>query len=103
MNNTWWKPKLSILAKIHYDLEIMWNQQCKAYMKSNLKYTSNIIFQLAGQIKYLRTPTGLILRGMVKNLPLLRSAGNNGRPWVHAIMCDNTYSDICMIIHALTL
>ena len=39
------------------------------------------------------------LRGMVKNLPLLRRAGNSGRPWVHAIMCDNTYSNICMIIH----
>ena len=36
---------------------------------------------------------------MVKNLPLLRRAGNNSRPWVHAVMCDNTYSDICMIIH----
>ena len=42
------------------------------------------------------------LRGMVKNLPLLRSAGNNGRPWVHAVMCDNIYN-ICMIIHASTL
>ena len=40
---------------------------------------------------------------MVKNLPLLRRAGNNGRPWVHAAMCDNIYSDICMIIHASTL
>ena len=29
--------------------------------------------------------------------------GYNGRPWVHAVMCDNTYSDICMIIHASTL
>ena len=43
------------------------------------------------------------VRGMVKNLPLLRRAGDNGCPWVHAIMCDNTYSDICMIIHASTL
>ena len=43
------------------------------------------------------------LRGMVKNLPLLRRAGNNGRPWVHAAMCGNIYSDICMIIHASTL
>ena len=39
------------------------------------------------------------LRGMVKNMPLLRRVGNNGRPWVHAVMCVNTYSDICMIIH----
>ena len=44
-----------------------------------------------------------VIRGMVKNLPLLRRAGNNGRPWVHAIMCDNKYNDICMIIHASTL
>ena len=36
---------------------------------------------------------------MVKNLPLLRRAGNNGRSWAHAVMCDNTYSDICMMIH----
>ena len=43
------------------------------------------------------------LRGMVKNLPLLRRAGNNGCPLVHAVMCDNTYSNICMIIHASTL
>ena len=41
----------------------------------------------------------LIIRGMVKNLPLLRRAGNNSRPWVHAVMNDNTYSDMCMIIH----
>ena len=40
-----------------------------------------------------------MVRGMVKYLPLLRRAGNNGRPWVHAVMCDNTYSDLCMIIH----
>ena len=46
---------------------------------------------------------GLPLRGMVKNLPLLQRAGNNGHPWVHAAMCDNIYSDICMIIHASTL
>ena len=39
------------------------------------------------------------LRGMVKNLPLLRRVGSSGRPWVHAIMCDNTYSDKCMIIN----
>ena len=44
-----------------------------------------------------------ILRGMVKNPPLLRGAGNNGRPWVHAVMCDNIHSDICMIILASTL
>ena len=37
---------------------------------------------------------------MVKNLPLFRRAGNNGRPWVHAVLCDNTYCDICMIIHS---
>ena len=43
------------------------------------------------------------IRGMVKNLPLLRGAGNNGRPWVHALMSDYIYSDICMIIHASTL
>ena len=43
------------------------------------------------------------VRGMVKNLPLLQRAGNNGHPWVHAVMCDNTYSDICMIIHTSTL
>ena len=44
------------------------------------------------------------VRGMVQNRPLLRRAGNiNGRPWVHAVMCDNTYSDIRMIIHASTL
>ena len=36
---------------------------------------------------------------MVKNLLLLQRVGNNGRPWVHAVMCDNTYSDICMMIH----
>ena len=40
-----------------------------------------------------------ILRGMVKNLPLLQRAGNNGHPRVHAVMCGNTYSDICTIIH----
>ena len=45
----------------------------------------------------------ITFRGMVKNLLLLRRAGNNGRPWVHAVMCDNIYSDICMIIHASTL
>ena len=41
--------------------------------------------------------TGILLhcvRGMVKNLPLLRRADNNGCPWVHAVMCDNTYSDV---------
>ena len=43
------------------------------------------------------------LSGVVKNLPLLRRAGNNGRPWVHTVMCGNTYSDICMMIHASTL
>ena len=43
------------------------------------------------------------LRGMVKNLPLLRRAGYSGHPWVHAIMYDNTYSDIRMVIHASTL
>ena len=43
------------------------------------------------------------LRGMVKNLPLLQRAGNNGHPWVHAVLCDNTYSNIYMIIHASTL
>ena len=43
------------------------------------------------------------LRGMVKNLRLLRRAGNNGSPWALAVMCDNIYSDICMIIHASTL
>ena len=37
----------------------------------------------------------LLLGGMAKNLPLLRREGNNGRPWVHAVMCDNAYSDIC--------
>ena len=41
----------------------------------------------------------VILRRMVKNLPTLQRTGNNGRPCVHAVMCDNTYSDICMIIH----
>ena len=25
---------------------------------------------------------------------------NNGCPWVHAVMCDNTCSDKCMIIHS---
>ena len=40
---------------------------------------------------------------MVKNLPLLRRVGNNGRPWVHAVMRDNAYNDICMIIHASTM
>ena len=39
------------------------------------------------------------LRGMIKNLPLLRRAGNNGHPWVYTFMYDNTYNDICMIIH----
>ena len=41
----------------------------------------------------------LRLRGMVKNLPQLRRAGNNGCPWIHAVTCDNTFSDICMIIN----
>ena len=49
---------------------------------------------------YQGTENCLSLRGMVKNLPLLWSTGNNGRPWVHAVMCDNTYSDICMIIQS---
>ena len=40
------------------------------------------------------------IKGSVKNLPLLRRVGNNGCPWVHATMYDNTYSDI---IHASTL
>ena len=40
-----------------------------------------------------------LFRGLVKILPLLRRASNSGRPWVHAVMCDNTYNDICMIIH----
>ena len=52
-------------------------------------------------LAHIFTLTGNVLRGMVKNMPLLRRAGNNGRPWVHAVMCDNIYSDICMIIHAL--
>ena len=39
------------------------------------------------------------IRGMFKNLQLLRRVGNSGRPWVHVAMCDNTYSDISMIIH----
>ena len=38
----------------------------------------------------------IAFREMVKKLPLLRRAGNNGRPWVHAVMCDNIYSDMCM-------
>ena len=42
-------------------------------------------------------------RGIVKNLSLLRRPGNNCRPLVNAVMCDNIYSDICMIIHASTL
>ena len=39
------------------------------------------------------------IRGMVKNRTLLRRASNNGRHCVHAVMCDNKYKDICMIIH----
>ena len=35
---------------------------------------------------------GQILSPIVK-------AGNNGRPWGHAAMCDNRFSDICMVIH----
>ena len=49
------------------------------------------------------TNTSYFVREVVKNLLLLRRAGNNGRPWVHAVMCDNIYSNICMIIHTLTL
>ena len=55
------------------------------------------------RIRRFSTASRKLVGGMVKNLPLLRGAGNNGRPWVHAVMCDNTDSDICMIIHASTL
>ena len=39
-------------------------------------------------------------KGNGQNLPLLQRAGNNGSPCVHAAMCDNTCSDICMMIHS---
>ena len=62
-------------------------------------HSLNILNQIEVHIAYRETD----VRGMVKNLPLLRRAGNNGRPWVHTVMCDNTHSDICMVIHASTL
>ena len=53
------------------------------------------VFVLLRYIKY-----ELMLREMVKNLPLLRRAGNSGRPWVHATICVTTHTaTLCMIIH----
>ena len=49
--------------------------------------------------EYLCVQRDVQIRGMVKNLPLLRRAGNNSRTWVNAIICDHTYSDICIILH----
>ena len=49
--------------------------------------------------EYGKIPVNKKVRGMVKNLLLLGRVGSSGRHWVHAVMCDNTNSDICMILH----
>ena len=74
----------------------------KNYEKKIIPFTISLLFY-TDQVFEPRWGTRQKARGMVKNLPLLRRASNNGRSWVHAVMCDNTYSDICMMIHASTL
>ena len=69
----------------------MYLSSCHSSCKSNPQHI------LSGN--NLQSPQQYCVRGMVKHLPVLQRVGNNGHPWDRAIMCDNTNSDICMIIH----
>ena len=57
----------------------------------------NAALESNGYTETIKFNNGVDFRGLVKILPLSRRAGNNGRPWIHAAMCDKTYSDICRV------